>query len=327
MVARSTALSPELIGRRLTLRLSADSGGYRDIVGILESQTTIRKRSGEVVAFDPDEIAIVHLIAEVVPRAGKGAPLSLRITELEELSTQTWPPHQITNLSQWKCRISDGRTFRANSVLVMGAAPFGESGLTLDNAINAVDAIYSEAGLPTVFQLALPIYQELNDYLTDHGWIEKLGGAFLIKDLEENPDITGLALEKNIVIINENQPSELFLALHDDFALRSIMLAYPARYIALTYNGAIIATARVAVSGPWAIVTRLIVADAHRKKGLARLLMLACINSAFELGATKMALQVDQSNQDAQNLYENLGFRIHHKYSYIQRSETSECAC
>ena len=92
MRAGSADLDPGLIGQRLTLRLHDPEGGYRDLVGILESATTIRKRSGEIVSFDPNQIAIVHPITEAPQRAGKGAPLSLRIAELEELSTRTWPP-------------------------------------------------------------------------------------------------------------------------------------------------------------------------------------------------------------------------------------------
>jgi GNAT superfamily N-acetyltransferase len=327
MEARSTALGPELIGRRLTLRFHDAAGGYRDLVGVLESMTTIRKRNGEVIAFNPDDLAIVHPIEDVIPRAGKGAPLSLRVAELEELSTRTWPPHQIKNLGSWKCRISNGRTFRANSVLVTGAPPFGESGLNLELAITAVDEMYREAQLPIVFQICLPLYQEFNDYLIAQGWSEKVGAAFLIKDLELSADVENLALSSSVEIVNTDQPSDEFLALHDDHSLRSIMIAHPARYIALTHDGEIIATARVAISETWAIVTRLIVADAFRKRGLARLLMLACMNSAIENGAMKMALQVDQSNQDAQALYEKLGFRVHHTYRFIQRAETSECAC
>lgn len=327
MEARSTALGPELIGRRLTLRFHDAAGGYRDLVGVLESMTTIRKRNGEVIAFNPEDLAIVHPIEDVIPRAGKGAPLSLRVAELEDLSTRTWPPHQIKNLGSWKCRISNGRTFRANSVLVTGAPPFGDSGLSLEHAIIAVDEMYREAQLPTVFQICLPLYQEFNDYLIAQGWSEKVGAAFLIKDLEMSADVENLALSSSVEIVNTDQPSDAFLALHDDHSLRSIMMAHPARYIALTHDGEIIATARVAISETWAIVTRLIVADTFRKRGLARLLMLACMNSAIENGAMKMALQVDQSNQDAQALYEKLGFRVHHTYRFIQRTETSECAC
>ena len=327
MEARSIALGPELIGRRLTLRLHDPAGGYRDLVGILETMTTMRKRDGEVVAFNPDQIAIVHPIAEVEHRAGKGAPLSLRIAELEELSTRTWPPHRIEMVGQWRCRVSNGATYRANSVLITGAPPFGEPGVDLDEAIAAVDSIYRNAGLPTVFQLTLPTYQEFNDYLTARGWSEKLGAAFLINDLEATFEIQELAREKKVEITDENEPSDAFLALHDDHALLPIMMAYPARYIALTHNQEIIATARVAVSESWAVVTRLIVAENHRKQGLARLLMLVCMNSAIENGASKMCLQVDQSNPDAQSLYAKLGFRFHHAYHYIQRAESNECPC
>jgi ribosomal protein S18 acetylase RimI-like enzyme len=327
MEARSIALDPELIGRRLTLRLHDPAGGYRDLVGILETMTTMRKRDGEVVAFNPDQIAIVHPIAEVEHRAGKGAPLSLRIAELEELSTRTWPPHRIEMVGQWRCRVSNGATYRANSVLITGAPPFGEPGVDLDEAIAAVDSIYRNAGLPTVFQLTLPTYQEFNDYLTARGWSEKLGAAFLINDLEATFEIQELAREKKVEITDENEPSDAFLALHDDHALLPIMMAYPARYIALTHNQEIIATARVAVSESWAVVTRLIVAENHRKQGLARLLMLVCMNSAIENGASKMCLQVDQSNPDAQSLYAKLGFRFHHTYHYIQRAESNECPC
>ena len=86
MRAGSRKIEPELVGQRLTLRLHDPDGGYRDLVGILESPTSIRKRNGDLVSFDPEEIAIVHVVKEIADRAGKGAPLSLRIAELEELS-------------------------------------------------------------------------------------------------------------------------------------------------------------------------------------------------------------------------------------------------
>ncbi len=79
MNAGSVDLDLALIGQRLTLRLHDPVGGYRDLVGVLESATTIRKRSGEIVEFDPRQIAIVHPIKDLPQSAGSGAPLSLRI--------------------------------------------------------------------------------------------------------------------------------------------------------------------------------------------------------------------------------------------------------
>ena len=64
MNAGSVELEPSLIGQRLTLRLHDPEGGFRDLVGVLESLTTIRKRNGELVEFDPEALAIVHPIED-----------------------------------------------------------------------------------------------------------------------------------------------------------------------------------------------------------------------------------------------------------------------
>jgi hypothetical protein len=164
MRAGSADFDPGLIGQRLTLRLHDPEGGYRDLVGVLESANTIRKRSGEIVEFDPQQIAIVHPIKEIAPKAGSGAPLSLRIAELEALSTLTWPPREIKEMGQWRLRISDGVTYRANSVFVAGPPPFGEPDVAIEDAIEQVEKIYAASQLPAVFHLITPTYQEFADY-------------------------------------------------------------------------------------------------------------------------------------------------------------------
>ena len=327
MRAGSVDLDPALIGQRLTLRLNDPDGGYRDLVGILESATTIRKRSGEIVEFDPRQIAIVHPIKDVQQRAGSGAPLSLRIAELEALSTRTWPPREMKDIGTWQIRISDGVTYRANSVLVSGAPPFGEPGFEIDGAIEQVEKIYVDAQLPAVFHLVHPMYQEFTDYLLSRGWKEKVGAAFLVCDIDSAPDITDNVKERNLTLLNEDAPTPEFLALHNDEILESIMNSYPARYLSLRSEGVTIATARIAVCESWSIVTRLIVAESHRRQGLAELLMQAATTISHADGAHKMCLQVDQSNSGAQALYEKMGFRLHHRYSFIERENRSECAC
>jgi GNAT superfamily N-acetyltransferase len=327
MRAGSVDLDPALIGQRLTLRLNDPDGGYRDLVGILESTTTIRKRSGEVVEFDPRQIAIVHPIKAVPQKAGSGAPLSLRIAELEALSTQTWPPREIKNIGSWQLRISDGVTYRANSVFVSGPPSFGDPGFEIDQAIEQVEKIYAEANLPAAFHLVHPLYQEFTDYLLNRGWKEKVGAAFLVCDIESVSDIAHSLNERNLTLLNEDAPTPEFLALHSDEILESIMNSYPARYLSLQSEGVTVATARLAVSESWAIVTRLIVAESHRRQGLAELLMQAAITLSHTAGANKICLQVDRSNHAAQALYEKMGFRLHHTYSFIAREHRSECAC
>jgi GNAT superfamily N-acetyltransferase len=327
MRAGSVGIDPELIGQRLTLRLRDPEGGYRDLVGILESATTIRKRSGEIVEFDPSQIAIVHPIKELSQKAGTGAPLSLRIAELEDLSTRTWPPREIKEIGKWQVRISEGVTYRANSVFVAGPPPFGEPGVELDLALKQVEKIYAESELPAVFHLVTPLYSEFADHLIENGWKEKVGAAFMVCDIASSPDYAKTLQEKNVILLNEGAPTAEFLALHNDEVLETIMNSYPARYLSLLSDGATVATARMAISESWAIVTRLIVAQSHRRQGLAELLMQAAISIAREDGVQKMCLQVDRTNPAALALYEKLGFRVHHTYSFIERESRDGCAC
>ena len=327
MRAGSVHLDPALIGQRLTLRLHDPEGGYRDLVGVLESATTIRKRSGEIIEFDPNQIAIIHPIKEVPQRAGSGAPLSLRIAELEELSTRTWPPREIKKLGEWRIRISDGVTYRANSVFVAGPPPFGNSGIAIDDAIGHVEKIYSDANLPPVFHLVTPMYQEFVEYLLVKGWQEKVGAAFMVYDIGDPIHDVKILEDKNVTLLNEDAPTSEFLALHNDEILGTIMNSYPARYLSFRKDGATVATARLAISDTWAIVTRLIVSPSHRRQGLAELLMQAAISLAYDQGARKMSLQVDRSNPGALALYEKMGFRVHHTYSFIERENRNTCAC
>jgi len=53
-----------LIGKRVTIRLHDPEGGFRDIVGYLESPFTLRNRHGKVIEFVHDQIFIWREIIE-----------------------------------------------------------------------------------------------------------------------------------------------------------------------------------------------------------------------------------------------------------------------
>jgi uncharacterized protein involved in type VI secretion and phage assembly len=55
-----------LIGKRVTIRLHDPEGGFRDIVGFLESTHSLRNRHGVLIEFAHDDIFIWR---EVVERA------------------------------------------------------------------------------------------------------------------------------------------------------------------------------------------------------------------------------------------------------------------
>ena len=149
----------------------------------------------------------------------------------------------------------------------------------------------------------------------------------MVCDIASSPDYAKTLQEKKVTLRNEDAPSADFLALHNDEILETIMNSYPARYLSLLSDGVTVATARMAISESWAIVTRLIVAQSHRRQGFAELLMQAAIAISREEGVQKMCLQVDRSNPAALALYEKMGFRVHHTYSFIERESRDGCAC
>ena len=58
MVSELQGQFEALIGKRLTIRLHDPDGGFRDIVGILESSHSLRNRHGRLIEFSHDEIFI-----------------------------------------------------------------------------------------------------------------------------------------------------------------------------------------------------------------------------------------------------------------------------
>ena len=53
-----------LIGKRVTIRLHDPEGGFRDIVGYLESPVTLRNRHGVLIDFSNESIALWKEVVE-----------------------------------------------------------------------------------------------------------------------------------------------------------------------------------------------------------------------------------------------------------------------
>ena len=295
------------IGKRVTIRLREPGGGFRDIVGILQNERELINSKSKLISFSPDEIAIWREIKPLPDLAGKGAPLSLRIIELEKLSDLTWPALEIIEYGEWRLRISDGFSMRANSVL-----PIGEPPIDLASAVDEVTSIYRENNLKPTFSIPLPIFDELDRYLEQRGWNIKIDANFLIRDIGAI-EVSGHP-QFSIEILD--YPSKEWLEVNSDQPLEKIMRRYPARYGAIKSGEEVIAVGRIATLGSWSIVTRLFVNPSFRGKGLAKALMKNLLSAAVTDGATKVALQVDNENGAALALYQSMGFTTHHKFVY-----------
>ena len=56
----------DLIGKRVSIRLHDPEGGFRDIVGYLESSHSLRNRHGKLIEFEHEKIFIWR---EVIKRS------------------------------------------------------------------------------------------------------------------------------------------------------------------------------------------------------------------------------------------------------------------
>lgn len=282
-------------------------GGYRDILGILESPTTIRKRDGSIVSFDPNHIALWRIIPPRIERAGKGSPLSLRINEIERAASATWPAAEQVPLGDWLLRATGKFTMRANSVLALG-----EPHTEMDEAINKVVAFYKERNLVPTFHITLPIQVELDALLESKGWMEKIIVHVMVADIA----VEELAHEVIGTWELSSEPSDEWIRLQKDEGVREIMERYPAIYAGLRIGDELVAAGRAAAFKDWTVLTRLFVRPDFRGQGLSKDLVTLLLNESIKDGATMALLQVDSKNATAIALYKKMGFTLHHAYKY-----------
>lgn len=305
------------IGARVSIRFHDPEGGFRDLVGYLESENTLRNRHGELIEFDREKIALYKVIEEKINLAGHGAPLSVRIQELENVLTTTWPPVKQELFGKWLLRTSGKFTMRANSVLPCGKAPFGEPLKEIDEAIAHVVAHFEKQGLVPTFSIPLPTYQELDSKLFDNGWIEKVRAHVMVGD------IAPLAMNKsNFKTTISESFDDAFLALQDDHGVAELMRAYPALYASVFDGEKLIGVGRTSHADGWSALSRVFVDPAYRGQGVSKLIVNALLGASFEAGIKKSVLQVDSKNTVAISLYSSLGFSFHHEYVYRSYQKT-----
>jgi GNAT superfamily N-acetyltransferase len=299
------------IGARVSIRFHDPEGGFRDLVGFLESANSLRNRHGELIEFDHEKIAIFKVIEEKNHLAGHGAPLSLRIQELEKVLTTTWPPVKQESFGKWLLRTSGKFTLRANSVLPCGKAPYGEPQVDIDEAVSFVIAHYEKEGLVPSFSIPLPTYQELDLKLLNKGWVEKIRAHVMVADIEYTEPIFS-----KFTVTTSSKFDDQWLSLQDDHNVAELMRAYPAIYVSVFEGEKLIAVGRTAHSNGWSALSRVFVDPAYRGQGVSKFAVTALLNASSEAGIKKALLQVDSKNTTAINLYTSLGFTLHHEYLY-----------
>jgi len=304
----------ERIGQRFSIRLHDPAGGYRDVVGHLKTATSLINRKGQEISFDPEQIFVWREIVDRPNLAGKGAPLTLRVLELDQICNLTWPATEELVNSGWLMRAADGVTNRANSILPLLANL--EAGVLTDfsEKLEIAQDFYQKRNLPTIFQVALPTWQVLSEKLRSIGAVETLHGNTMVADLISSK----LNVPDSFEILQSNQFSTEWLGVHPTPGIEKILAGCAATYLTMIKNGQAIATCRIALAKGWSSLTRVYVHQDFRGQGLGKAITAAALVASFEQGATKALLQVEANNAIAIGVYESLGFNFHHEYFYLE---------
>jgi len=301
------------IGQRFSIRLRDPEGGYRDVVGHLKTATSLINRKGQEISFNPEEIFVWREILERPTLAGKGAPLTLRVLELDQICNSTWPATESLENSGWLMRAAGGVTNRANSVLPLTASLEAGPLKDFSEKLAIVQEFYRHRNLPTIFQVALPTWQVLYEKLLSIGAVETLRGNTMVTDLTSDKQ----KIPTGIDIVKSNQLSTDWLEVHPTPGIEKILLGCTATYLTVVKDGHTVAACRIALANEWSSITRVYVHQEFRGQGLGKAIVAAALEASFEQGATKAVLQVEASNATAIGVYESLGFNFHHDYSYL----------
>jgi ribosomal protein S18 acetylase RimI-like enzyme len=302
------------IGQRFSIRLHDPEGGYRDVVGHLKTATSLLNRKGQEISFDPEQIFVWREIVDRPAMAGKGAPLTLRVLELDQICNLTWPATENLEYTGWLMRAADGVTNRANSVLPLVESLEAGPLTNFDENLKVAQEFYRKRNLPTIFQIAHPTWQILSDKLRSIGAVETLRGNTMVADLTSHKQKKpiGYALKQS------DQFSNDWMELPPKLGIEKILSGCAATYLTVVINGQTVATCRIALAMGWSSITRVFVHQDYRGQGLGKAIVAAALEASFEQGATKAVLQVEADNATAIGVYESLGFNFHHEYSYLE---------
>lgn len=323
------------VGGRVSVRYRLPEGaeaGATDVVGLLverdDTRLVVDGREGPVTVHRADVVAA----KDVPPAPTRPGPAHERIsaTDLELLMADAWPAVDRHGLGSWVLRSSSGFTGRACSAL-----PAGDPTLPLERAVEYVEKWYAERDEPPMFQLyGQPGFRveddEVGALLLDRGYL--VGGgradwsrvlvmtaasaavppltessAPVVADARMSPEwLMAYGQSRSVVpgvteAVLTGREGLLFLSVRDEATRR------------------IVAIARMAIHPGWAGIFGVWVDPERRRSGLATTLTSAIAMVARENAMPSMYLQVSADNTAAVRLYEELGFTVHHEYTYLKQ--------
>jgi ribosomal protein S18 acetylase RimI-like enzyme len=244
-------------------------------------------------------------------------PTDEDVLELERIAALGWPGIETADAGGWMLRAGNGWTGRANSALPLHpVAPDA-----LDAHLGRVAAWYVARDLPPLIQVPLPTRERLRSALVARDWVDRWGAVVLTAPIARVLDTVDGLGPGEVVIADEPTPAWLGAYHYRGGALPAtavdvLTAGSTPRFLSVVDQGATVAIARTAVAAGWVGLTAVEVDAGHRRRGLARRLLVAALEHAQAFGATAAYLQTEETNGAALRLYSSAGFTEHHRYRY-----------
>lgn len=240
--------------------------------------------------------------------------MSLDAATLERIADRSWPAANRGRLGDWIVNTDKGFSGRLNACW-----PLGDTGLPIPEAVDAVEARYAAAGLPSLFKPVDGLSPALEAELTRRGYAPRTETLMMTGPLRGEggrAEVTADPDARFEAVFNGAQDNP------DDAAERMgafRRIPAPRGFGVIEIDGAPVAIGGTAIEGDWAGVFGMRTLAAHRRMGLARHILEALFATARAAGASRGYLQVEADNVPAIALYADFGFREAYRYRYWAR--------
>ncbi|WP_282935487.1 GNAT family N-acetyltransferase [Paenibacillus sp. RC67] len=246
------------------------------------------------------------------------------ILQIEQLAFNTWPADATYHYSDWKIRVSDGITKRANSIWTSTGGVMTNHSSWMED----VQLFYRDKGLPVIVQISEVSPDGLDTQLEMRGFVKESESTVFIADTkqviehtrkayEEHPFPFHLQGEHDETWLSQFMQAEMFESDKITFYDRLFTYIKPLKgFLTLYKDNQNAALGTSVVEEGWAGIINVVVHPTLRGQGVGRSLLhlLACWSA--EQGANSMYLQVVDGNMPAIRLYESSGFIPLYKYHY-----------
>ena len=247
---------------------------------------------------------------------------AVSIKEIEDLSLNAWPSHQMQVYDGWILRFSYFYTHRTNCVEQLGF-----SILPLEEKIPVCEEIYRWWKSPCIFKISPIGDPAVDGLLAERGYgIEHetnvMTGALRKMDLKTGSPVPGLLMEDRVTqrwidglfaLKETTDPTHLRI-------VPSMYAAIPKKTIAASVeiDGRMVASGLGIRDRDWVGIYAVYVSPGCWRRGYATAICSTILREAQVLGAKRAYLQAASDNRKAIHMYESLGFR--HFYTYWFRS-------